>query len=66
MMMENQPGSIETEINGKAAEEIKRLKLLVQQKDNEMSLLLSLINKKRQQQSGQNNDTVLGSQQSKE
>ncbi len=30
------------EDGGRAAEEIKRLKLLIQQKDNEMALLVSL------------------------
>ena len=32
--------------NSRAAEEIKRLKLLVQQRDNELALLVSLIKKK--------------------
>lgn len=34
------------EDDSRAAEEIKRLKLLIQQKDNEMALLVSLIKKK--------------------
>jgi hypothetical protein len=48
---------------------MKRLKLLVQQKDNEITLLLSLINKKRSQQAGKEgyaNDVVLGGKPSRE
>jgi hypothetical protein len=40
---------------GRAADEIKRLKLLIQQKDNEMALLVSLIKKK----TGENNYAVI-------
>ena len=47
---------------GRAAEEIKRLKLLIQQKDNEMALLVSLIKKK----SGENNCVVIPGRPSKE
>lgn len=46
----------------RAAEEIKRLKLLIQQKDNEMALLVSLIKKK----SGENNYAVIPGRPSKE
>lgn len=46
----------------RAAEEIKRLKLLIQQKDNEMALLVSLIKKK----SGENNCAVIPGRPSKE
>lgn len=52
MMMENKSVANEEEVSGRSADEIKRLKLLVQQKDNEITLLLSLINKKRSQQAG--------------
>ena len=50
------------EDDGRAAEEIKRLKLLIQQKDNEMALLVSLIKKK----SGENNYAVIPGRPSKE
>ena len=46
----------------RVAEEIKRLKLLIQQKDNEMALLVSLIKKK----SGENNYAVIPGRPSKE
>ena len=46
----------------RATEEIKRLKLLIQQKDNEMALLVSLIKKK----SGENNCVVIPGRPSKE
>lgn len=46
----------------RAADEIKRLKLLIQQKDNEMALLVSLIKKK----SGENNYAVIPGRPSKE
>ena len=60
--MENKSIINEEESNGRSAEEIKRLKLLVQQKDNEITLLLSLINKKKSQQGTKGeggNDVVL-------
>lgn len=65
IMMENKSiiNEQDTGNNGRSGEEIKRLKLLVQQKDNEITLLLSLINKKRSQQAGKGdagNDVVLG------
>lgn len=41
--------------NSRAGQEIKRLKLLVQQRDNELALLVSLIKKK----SGDSNDVVI-------
>jgi hypothetical protein len=37
---------VNEEDNSRAAEEIKRLKLLIQQRDNELALLVSLIKKK--------------------
>lgn len=43
------------EDGSRAAEEIKRLKLLIQQRDNELALLVSLIKKK----SGEGNDVVI-------
>lgn len=43
------------EEGSRAAEEIKRLKLLIQQRDNELALLVSLIKKK----SGEGNDVVI-------
>ena len=47
---------------GRAADEIKRLKLLIQQKDNEMALLVSLIKKK----TGENNYAVIPGRPSRE
>ena len=46
----------------RAAEQIKRLKLFIQQKDNQMALLVSLIKKK----SGENNYAVIPGRPSKE
>ena len=47
-MKEKEPLKISNEPNdSRSADEIKKLKLLIQQRDNEITLLLSLINKKK-------------------